>query len=107
MLRNPAYLPPEQARVLKSPLGPATDIYGLGVTLYTALAGRPPFEGGDPGKMLKRVQIEEPPPLQRLRPDVPEALSAIVRRAMAKERGLRYANVGEIMEALTKFIERA
>jgi chromosome segregation ATPase len=104
MLRNPAYLPPEQARVLKSPLGIPADVYGLGVTLYAALADRAPFEGKDAAQVLKRIQIEEPPPLERLRPDLPPALGAIARRAMAKERGLRYASAQEMADALSKFL---
>lgn len=104
-IRNPAYLAPEQARILKPALGAATDVYGLGVTLYAALAGKPPFEGKDAAQILKRVMIEEPIPLQRARPGLPEALGAIVRRAMAKERGLRYASAQEMADALGKFLE--
>ena len=105
VIRNPAYLAPEQARVLKPALCAATDVYGLGVTLYAALVGRPPFDGKDAAQIQKRVMIEEPPPVERIRPDVPKALGAIVRRAMAKERGLRYASAKEMAEALMKFLE--
>jgi serine/threonine-protein kinase len=105
MVRNPAFLPPEQARVLKSPLGIPADVYGLGVTLYAALAGRAPFEGKDAAQVLKRIQIEEPPPLERLRPDLPPALGAIARHSMAKERGLRYASAQEMADALSKFLD--
>ena len=103
--RNPAYLPPEQVRVVKAPLSPAVDVYGLGATLYGVLAGRPPFEGKDAVQVSKRVMIEEPLPVEKVRPDVPEALGAIVRRAMAKERGLRYPTAREMAEALTRFAD--
>ncbi|MBV8881423.1 MAG: protein kinase [Planctomycetaceae bacterium] len=104
-LRNPAYLPPEQVRVLKSPLSASVDVYGLGATLFAALTGKAPFEGNDPAKIVKRVMIEEPPPVEKFRPDVPKAVSAVVRRAMAKERGVRYATAGEFAEALTRIVE--
>lgn len=103
-LRNPAFLPPEQVRVMKSPLNAACDVYGLGATLFAALVGKPPFEG-DPAKIVKRIMIEEPPPVEKIRPDVPKAVGAVVRRAMAKERSVRYASAGEFADALTKFIE--
>jgi serine/threonine protein kinase len=103
-LRNPAFLPPEQVRVIRTPLGAAGDVYGLGATLFAALAGRPPFEG-DPAKIVKRIMIEEPPPVEKIRPDVPKAVGAVVRRAMAKERSVRYASAGDFADALTKFIE--
>lgn len=103
-LRNPAFLPPEQVRVLKSPLGRAVDVYGLGATLFAALTGRAPFEGKDAAQIAKRVMIEEPPPVEKFRADVPKAVSAVVRRAMAKERGVRYASAQEMADALSKFL---
>ncbi|HVE41778.1 MAG TPA: protein kinase [Planctomycetota bacterium] len=103
--RNPAYLPPEQVRVVKSPLTPSVDIYSLGATLYAVLAGRPPFEGKDAVQVSKRVMIEEPLPVEKVRPDVPEAVGAIVRRAMAKERGLRFPTAQEMAEALGRFVD--
>ncbi len=105
--RNPAYLPPEQVRMVKTPLTPAVDVYGLGATLYAALAGRPPFEGKDAAQVSKRVMIEEPLPVEKVRPDVPESVGAIVRRAMAKERGLRYPIAQEMAEALARFVDSA
>jgi hypothetical protein len=105
ILRNPAFLPPEQVRATKSPLSAAGDVYGLGATLYTAMSGRPPFEGKDPVKVAKRVMIEEPLPVEKARPDVPEAVGAVIRRAMAKERGLRYGSAQEMADALTRFLD--
>jgi len=104
-LRNPAFLPPEQVRVLKSPLSAAVDVYGLGATLFAALTGRAPFEGKDAAQIAKRVMIEEPPPVEKFRADVPKAVSAVVRRAMAKERGVRYASAQEMADALSKFLD--
>jgi len=103
-IRNPAYLPPEQTRALKPALSPSVDVYGLGATLYAALAGRPPFEGKDMPQVLTRVMFEEPLPLERVRPDVPEALAATVRRAMAKESGHRFGSAKELADALTRFL---
>jgi chromosome segregation ATPase len=103
-LRNPAFLPPEQIKSTK-PLTAAVDVYGLGATLWTCVAGRPPFEGPDPAKVMARVLIEEPLPLGRVKPGTPEGLAAIVRRAMAKEPGLRYPAAKDFAEALGRFLE--
>jgi serine/threonine-protein kinase len=104
-LRNPAFLPPEQVRVLKSPLTAAVDVYGLGATLFAALTGRAPFEGKDAAQISKRVMIEDPPPVEKFRSDVPKAVSAVVRRAMAKERGVRYPSAQAMADALSKFLD--
>lgn len=103
-LRNPAFLPPEQVRVLRTPLSASSDVYGLGATLFAALTGKPPFEG-DPAKIVKRIMIEEPPPVEKIRADVPKAVGAVVRRAMAKERSVRYASAGDFADALTRIID--
>jgi len=105
VVRNPAYLPPEQVRVMKAPLAAAGDVYSLGATLYSVLAGRPPFEGKDAAQVSKRVMIEEPLPIEKVRSGVPEAVGAVVRRAMAKERGVRFATAQEMADALTRFLD--
>src|SRR5262249_38534684 len=105
--RNPAYLPPEQVRTLKSALSASVDVYGLGATLYWALSGQPPFEGKDAAQIGKRVMIQEPRPVEKLRSDVPSSVSAVVRRAMAKERGLRYPSAQDLADALSKYLDSA
>jgi hypothetical protein len=107
VFRNPAYLPPEQMRTLKSALNASVDVYGLGATLYWALSGQPPFEGKDPAQIAKRVMIQEPRPVEKHRSDVPPAVGAVVRRAMAKERGLRYATAQEMADALGHYLDSA
>ena len=61
-----------------------SDLYSLGGTLYFALAGRPPFEGGDLVNKIYKHRFEEPEPLTRLNPAVPAPLAAVVRKLMAK-----------------------
>ena len=106
-LHNPAFLPPEQAKQSSRAPSAAGDVYGLGATFYTALAGRPPFEGATPAKIFARIQMEEPIALEKLRPDVPEALAAVVRHAMAKEPALRYPTAKEMAEAIMRAMKGA
>jgi len=61
-----------------------SDLYSLGCTLYFALAGRPPFEGGDLVNKIYKQRFEEADPLDRANPAVPAALAALVRKLMAK-----------------------
>jgi tetratricopeptide (TPR) repeat protein len=102
-LHNSAYLSPEQAATSKRTPSMVGDVYGLGATLYAAIAGKPPFEGERGAKAL----LEEAPPLEQLRPDVPEGLGFIVRRAMAKEPEVRHPSAKQLAGALTKFLKGA
>jgi eukaryotic-like serine/threonine-protein kinase len=66
LLGSPAYIAPERARGITP--GPASDLWSLGATLYTAVEGRPPFEGPEPVVTLTRVVSEPPEPPQAAGP---------------------------------------
>jgi serine/threonine protein kinase len=89
-LGTPAYMSPEQARGDLESLGPASDVYALGATLYCLLTGRPPFEGDDLGEVLRRVQDGEFAPPRAIEPTVDGALQAVCLKAMARAPGDRY-----------------
>ena len=65
---TPAYMSPEQAAGRLDRLGPASDVYSLGATLYSLLTGRPPFEEPDVGAVLQQVQRGEFPPPRQVDP---------------------------------------
>jgi tetratricopeptide (TPR) repeat protein len=81
---------PEQAEGRLDQLGPATDIFGLGATLYAILTGRPPYQG-DLCQMMIQAALAEYPPPRQLKPGVPLALEAICLKAMASRPAERYA----------------
>ncbi len=89
-LGTPAYMSPEQAAGRLDELGPASDVYGLGATLYVLLTGRNPFPGSDPQDVLARVRRGQYPPARQIKPDTPPALEAICRKAMAPRPADRY-----------------
>ena len=60
-LGTPAYMSPEQAGGDLDRLGPRSDVYWLGATLYCLLTGKPPFEGDDVGEVLRKVQARRLP----------------------------------------------
>ncbi len=86
---TPAYMSPEQASGGGGPLGPASDVYGLGATLYVLLTGRPAFEGPSQ-EVLERVQKGDFAPPRQVNPQVPPVLEAICLKAMALRPEDRY-----------------
>ncbi|HJL00924.1 MAG TPA: protein kinase [Polyangiaceae bacterium LLY-WYZ-15_(1-7)] len=101
VLGTPAYLAPEMVDVARRALGPATDVYLLGATLYEILTGEPPHHGGSLQEMLYAAYEAEEPELP---PEVPRELAAICRRAMAPEPDDRYASAEELRRALRGFL---
>ena len=97
------YLAPEQA-LDSSSVDIRADIYSLGATLYFLLAGHPVFPEGRAGQKLMWQQWRDPTPIDRLRPEVPEALAAIVHRALAKKREDRFQTPRDLAEALTPWV---
>ncbi|MFG1777194.1 protein kinase [Micromonospora sp. NPDC049048] len=94
MLGTAAYMSPEQAA--NQPVSPATDIYALGAVAYFCLTGQPPFDGDSPLQVALRHLQEEPPPLP---PDVPPAVAALVRQAMARQPDDRFPDAAAMADA--------
>ena len=86
---TPIYMSPEQAAGKLEAMGPASDVYSLGATLYVVLTGQAPVQGGVKEVLRKVKEGRIEPPLQ-VKPRVPRALDAICRRAMAFEPSQRY-----------------
>ncbi len=102
---TPSYMAPEQANGGVESLDRRTDVYALGATLYELLAGRPPFNGANVLAVVRQLLYEEPPPLQKVRPDVPKDLEAIVMRCLEKEQGRRYESAKALGEDLQRFLD--
>jgi serine/threonine-protein kinase len=96
---TPQYMSPEQALGERDVDG-RTDIYALGCVLYEMLAGEPPFEGPTAQAVIARSITNDPPPLRAKRPEVPEVLERVVRRATAKDPADRYQGADELADAL-------
>ncbi len=97
VLGTPQYMAPEQ--ITGDPVGPATDLYALGVLAYTLLAGHPPFEGAT-GDVLRRQVGERPPSLRPLRPDVNSQMESALFRALAKRPEDRPRSAGAFAASL-------
>jgi eukaryotic-like serine/threonine-protein kinase len=96
------YMSPEQAG--GSPdIDGRTDIYSLGVLLFEALAGRPPFSSSSAAAVLDMQQHHPPPDLRGLRRDVPKPLGEAVMKALAKARDARWQTAEEMRQALAPY----
>ncbi|WP_258177678.1 serine/threonine-protein kinase, partial [Streptomyces solincola] len=99
---SPAYMAPEQA--MGGAVGPYTDLYALGALLHELLSGNVPFTGSTALGVLHRHLYEPPLPLRQLRPEVPEALEALVLRLLAKDPQARPSGAQEVYEALAPLL---
>ena len=100
---TPDYIAPEQARDSHT-ADIRADLYSLGCTLYFLLTGRAPFPGGSLTEKLLKHQMDEPRPVEELRPETPPAVAAVVRKLMAKRPGDRYQTPAEAAAALASVL---
>jgi serine/threonine-protein kinase len=103
-LGTPAYMSPEQAQGRLDLLGPQSDVYSLGATLYVLLTGRPPFTGGDAAAVLPSVQRGEFARPRAVNPSIPKQLEAICIKAMARYQADRYATPRALAEDIEHWL---
>ncbi|MFM8322146.1 MAG: serine/threonine-protein kinase [Chloroflexota bacterium] len=109
----PVYLAPEMLE--RRQVSPATDIYGLGLTLFELLTGQHPFLGPlrrtvDPAEAEKlgNAHLNQPPPsLRSLNPQVPTGLEQVALTALAKQPRERYQSPQEMLEIACALLELA
>jgi serine/threonine protein kinase len=104
MMGTLGYTAPEQLRDARS-ADTRADIYSLGCTLYFLLAGGVPFKGSSAYEVFLAQEAAEVEPLRKLRPEVPEALAAVVAKMMAKSAADRFAEPVEVARALLPFLK--
>ena len=106
VMGTPAYMSPEQVEGDADQIGPATDIYSLGVVLFELLTGRRPF-AGSVASLMAQVLRDEPPALSSLRYDVEPLLELICEKSLAKRPENRYGSALEMAEAIDRFLSKA
>jgi len=101
---TPQYMSPEQAAGRQDLLGPASDVYSLGGTLYCLLTGSPPIMDPNVLEVLAKVERGEFPPPRQVRPDVPAPLEAICLKAMKLKLEDRYATATLMAEDIERWL---
>jgi len=102
VMGTPDFMAPEQATDPHR-ADIRADLYSLGSTLYFLLTGKVPFPGGSLSEKLLKLQLEQPRPVEELRPDLPPGLADLVRKLMAKRPAERYQTPLELVAALGPF----
>jgi serine/threonine-protein kinase len=98
------YMSPEQVR--GEPIDARSDVFALGVCLYEALTARSLYSRESPPQIMTAIVEEPVPSIRSVRPDLPDALDRIVRRALAKRRDERFASAGEMEKALDAWLQK-
>ncbi|MCC7542165.1 MAG: protein kinase [Deltaproteobacteria bacterium] len=101
LLGTPRYMAPEQVSGERD-LDGRVDVYSLGVILYEAIAGRPPFLGSTTGDLVIAILSGKPAPLRTLAPLIDPAVEAVVLRAISKARDARYATPTALADAFAQ-----
>jgi serine/threonine-protein kinase len=93
------FIAPEQARDASN-VDTRADLYSLGCTFYYLLTGQAPFDGATVTNKLFKHALEEPEPIEKVRPEVSPAVAAVLRKLMAKRPDDRYQTPAELAAAL-------
>jgi WD40 repeat protein len=102
---TPTYMAPEQADGAKG-VGPAADVYALGVILYEMITGRPPFLGESEIHIIYQLVTQDPVPPRQLVPRTPADLETICLKCLSKDPARRYPTAAEFADDLRRFIDR-
>jgi serine/threonine-protein kinase len=106
MMGTLGFMPPEQIRGEWSRVGPASDIWAMGATLFALLTGLCVHENGPPEQFLKRALVDPAPPIRSVDPTVPAEVAEIVDRALAVDPEARFRDAQEMRDAIGRAYDR-
>jgi len=101
---TPMFMAPEQAAGRSEEVGPASDVWALGVLLYQMLSGRPPYEQGENLAVIQRV-ITEPPPRLEAATAREKGLALLIDRCLQKDPAQRLSGAGFLATELQRWLE--
>lgn len=100
MLGSPSYMSPEQIRGRS--IGPASDLFSLGVLIYAWLVGKKPFHADSIPQIVQRILTDTPIPPSKARPGLPATLDAFFVRALAKDPADRFPDAQAMYRAFAE-----
>ena len=100
MLGTVAYMSPEQVKAKY--LDTRSDLFSFGAVLHEMATGKLPFDGSSSGEILGAILHQEPPPAVQVNPEVSGGLDAIIRKALEKDRNLRYQHASDMRTDLQR-----
>ena len=103
---TPAYMSPEQVNGETDRIGPASDIYSLGVIFYELLTGQLPFQGSVVS-IIRQIVTTSPQPPTELRAEVPAELESICLRMMSRDLGDRFESMEQVVASLGAFLKQS
>lgn len=104
MMGTPRYMSPEQVSIRRISVGPRTDVYSLGATLYEIVTLHPPFEGRDYQETLSQILSREAAPPRRLNRAIPRDLETIILRCLEKDPANRYLTAEALAQDLRRLV---
>lgn len=104
VLGTPSFMSPEQAEGRVAEVGPRSDIYALGATLYCLLTGSPPFQAASRLEVMRQVVSREPVPPRQLNRSVPRDLETICLKCLEKAPAHRYATAADLAADLDCYL---
>jgi serine/threonine protein kinase len=102
---TPSFMAPEQIAGNRDAIGPRSDVFALGATLYTLLTGRPPFQAASVIETLDLVRTREPAPPRTLVPGLPRDLETIALMGLRKDPRRRYVSAGALADDLQRWLD--
>ena len=99
-LGTAAYMSPEQVRAEE--LDGRSDLFSFGIVLYQMATGKVPFQGASSGLISEAILNRDPVAPMQVNPNIPPALQEVIRRALEKDRNLRYQNASDMRAELQR-----
>jgi hypothetical protein len=102
VMGSPRYMSPEQMRSTRN-VDARADIWALGAIVHELLVGYPVFNAQTMTELCAQILQDAPPPLRRVRPDVPLGIEAAILCCLQKDPAMRFQNVGQLAQAVVEF----